>query len=136
MGCEDWFSLFAIYSNHLCSGSLCLLICFSYFLVGVPLFQPQLPIFGSSGPEVLYRKVVLKICGKLTGEHPCRSVISLMFHSNFIEITLRHGCSPVNLLHIFRTHFLKNTSRGLLRHIYEISYVFNLVALMLSLTFE
>ena len=25
---------------------------------------------------------------------------------NFIEITLRHGCSPVNLLHIFRTlHF-------------------------------
>ena len=24
----------------------------------------------------------------------------------FIEITLRHGCSPVNLLHIFRKHFL------------------------------
>ena len=23
--------------------------------------------------------------------------------SNFIEIILRHGCSPVNLLHIFRT---------------------------------
>ena len=29
---------------------------------------------------------------------------------NFIEITLRHGCSPVNLLHIFRTPFLKNIS--------------------------
>ena len=29
---------------------------------------------------------------------------------NFIEITLWHGCSPVNLLHIFRTPFLKNTS--------------------------
>ena len=28
----------------------------------------------------------------------------------FIEIALRHGCSPVNLLHIFRTPFLKNTS--------------------------
>ena len=28
---------------------------------------------------------------------------------NFIEITPRHGCSPVNLLHIFRTHFTKNT---------------------------
>ena len=26
--------------------------------------------------------------------------------SNFIEITLQHGCSPVNLLHIFRTPFL------------------------------
>ena len=30
--------------------------------------------------------------------------------SNFIEITLRHGCSPVNLLHIFRTPFPRNTS--------------------------
>ena len=33
---------------------------------------------------------------------------------NFIEITLQHGCTPVNLLHIFRTPFLKNTSGGLL----------------------
>ena len=28
----------------------------------------------------------------------------------FIKITLRHGCFPVNLLHIFRTPFSKNTS--------------------------
>ena len=34
--------------------------------------------------------------------------------SNVIEITLRHGCSPVNLLHIFRTPFPKNTSGWLL----------------------
>ena len=34
--------------------------------------------------------------------------------SNFIEITLSHGCSPVNLQHIFRTHFPKNTSGWLL----------------------
>ena len=34
--------------------------------------------------------------------------------SNFIEISLRHGCSPVNLLHIFRTPFPKNTSGRLL----------------------
>ena len=33
---------------------------------------------------------------------------------NFIAITLRRGCSPVNLLHIFRAPFLKNTSRRLL----------------------
>ena len=33
---------------------------------------------------------------------------------NFIEITLCHGCSPVNLLLIFRTSFPKNVSRGLL----------------------
>ena len=35
---------------------------------------------------------------------------------NFIEITLRHGFSPVNLLHIFRTPFPENTSGWLLLH--------------------
>ena len=30
--------------------------------------------------------------------------------SNFIEIKLRHGCFPVNLLHIFITPFPENTS--------------------------
>ena len=30
------------------------------------------------------------------------------------EIALRHGCSPVHLLHIFRTHFRRNTSGWLL----------------------
>ena len=34
--------------------------------------------------------------------------------SNFIEIALRHGCSPVNLLRIFRIPFLRNTSGRLL----------------------
>ena len=34
--------------------------------------------------------------------------------SNFIEIALRHGCSAVNLLHIFRTPFPRNTSEWLL----------------------
>ena len=33
---------------------------------------------------------------------------------NFIEIPLRHGCSPVNLLHIFRIPFHKNTYGRLL----------------------
>ena len=33
---------------------------------------------------------------------------------NFIEITLRHGCSPGSLMHIFRTLCLKNTFRWLL----------------------
>ena len=31
-----------------------------------------------------------------------------------IETTLRHGCSHVNLLHVFRTPFLKNTTGWLL----------------------
>ena len=33
---------------------------------------------------------------------------------NFIEIALRRGCSPVNLLHIFGTPFSRNTSGWLL----------------------
>ena len=53
----------------------------------------------SSHPEVLLGKGVLKICSKFTGEHPCRS--------NFIEITLRHGCYPVNVLHTFRIPFIE-----------------------------
>ena len=36
---------------------------------------------------------------------------------NFIEIALWHGCSPVNLLHIFRTPFPRNTSGWLLLNI-------------------
>ena len=31
-----------------------------------------------------------------------------------IEITIRHRCYPLNLLHIFRTPFPKNISGGLL----------------------
>ena len=42
------------------------------------------------------------------------NVNSIKMQSNFIEIKLRHGCSPVNLLHIFKTPFSKNTSGGML----------------------
>ena len=66
--------------------------------------------FMSSRPELFLRKSVLKIYLKFTGEHPCRSVISLTLLCNFTEITLRHGCSPVNLLHNLRKPFSKNTS--------------------------
>ena len=74
-------------------------------------------MFRSSHPEVLLGKAVLKICSKFTGEHPCRSAISIKLLCNFIEITLRHGCSPVTLLHIFRTAFHKNTSGRLLLNV-------------------
>ena len=62
-------------------------------------------------------KGVLKICSKFTGEHPCRSVVSMKLLCNFVEITLRYGCSPVNLLHIFITPFSKNNSGWLLLYI-------------------
>ena len=67
--------------------------------------------FRSSHPEVFLGKGILKICRKFTGEHPWRSVISIKL---LIEITLPHGCSLVNLLHVFRTTFPKNTSGRLL----------------------
>ena len=69
--------------------------------------------YRKSPPEVFIEKGVLKICSKFSGEHPCRGAISIKLLCNFIEIALRHGCSPANLLHIFRTHFPDNTSGGL-----------------------
>ena len=65
-------------------------------------------------PEVLLVKGVMKICSRFAGEYPCRSVISTKLQSNLIEITIRHGFSPVNLLHIFRTPLSENTSGWLL----------------------
>ena len=56
--------------------------------------------YRSSCPEVFLGKGVLKICSNFTGEHPCWSLISIKLLCNFIEITLRHGYSSVNLLHI------------------------------------
>ena len=64
----------------------------------------------SSHPEVFLEKGVLKICSKFTGKRPCQSAVSIKFLCKFIAIALWHWCSPVNLLHIFRTPFLKNTS--------------------------
>ena len=40
-------------------------------------------------------------------------------NTNFIEITLWHECSPINLLHILRTPFPKNTSKGLLLNFFS-----------------
>ena len=39
--------------------------------------------------------------------------------SNFIEITLRYGCSPINFLHIFRIPFPNNTYGGLLLKVHN-----------------
>ena len=60
----------------------------------------------SSPPEVFFGKGVLKICNKFTREQPCRQL-----YWNRTST----WCSPVNLMHIFRTPYPKNTSEGLLR---------------------
>ena len=69
--------------------------------------------FRNSHPEVFLIKGVLKACSKFTGEKQSQSANSINLQNSFIEITVLHGCSPVNLLYIFRTPFLKSTS-GLL----------------------
>ena len=74
-------------------------------------------MFRSSPAEVFLRKGVLKIYSKFTGERPCRSATSIKLQSNFIEVALQDGCSPINLLHIFRPPFPKNTSEGLFLYV-------------------
>ena len=61
--------------------------------------------FRSSHFAVFLGKGVLKICSKFTGEQPSRSTL-LKSHFSM--------GAPVNLMHIFRTCFLKNTSGWLL----------------------
>ena len=93
-----------------------------------------LKISRSSRPDVFLRKVVLKIWSKFTGEHSCWNVISIKLQNNFIEITLRHGCSPVNLLYIFITPFPQNTSWRLLLEGAEASIIIikNLIHMILK----
>ena len=64
-------------------------------------------------------KGVPKVCSKFTGDYPCRSVISIKLQRNFIEIALRHECSPVNFLHIFRTTFLRTPYGGCFCHMID-----------------
>ena len=52
-------------------------------------------------------------------------MISIKLQTNFIEITLRHECSLLNLLHIFKRPFPKSTYRRLLLIIQNnISFLF------------
>ena len=69
-------------------------------------------------PEMFLGKGALNMCSKFRRENPCRSVISLKLLCSFIEIALRHGCSLLNLLHVFRTPFYKNTYGGLLLNVW------------------
>ena len=64
------------------------------------------------GVPKMYWKYAANLYNKFIGEQLCSSVISIKLQTNFIKITLRHGCFSVNLLHIFRTLFYRNTSGG------------------------
>ena len=88
--------------------------CFTYLLIIMDRNQTLLINPQKQPSRGVLRKRFLKICSKFTEEHPRRSGIWTKLLCTFIEITLRHGCSPVNLLHFFRTPFPKNVSWGLL----------------------
>ena len=63
----------------------------------------------------LSRGVLKKKCCENMQQNYRRTPLSKCdLQSNFIEITRWHGCSPVNLLHNFRTSFSKNNSGSLL----------------------
>ena len=68
------------------------------------LFILILAFLRSSPPEVFLGGGVLKISCKFI-EHP---------YQGPCQNCTQHGCSPLNGLHIFRTHFSKYTSEGLL----------------------
>ena len=58
------------------------------------------------------------ICVEHIHKQPPRGVLNKRCSQNMQQIyTLRHGCSPVDFLHIFRTPFSQNTSGWLLPHI-------------------
>ena len=98
----------------------CVIINFRNNLIAWNTFKTISIICRSSHQEIFLVKGVLKICSKFTGEHPCQSVILIKLLCNFIEITVRHGCFPVNLLQIFRTSFLKNTRGWLVLHLFHV----------------
>ena len=56
--------------------------------------------------------------------------ISTKLQSNFIEVKLRHVCSPVNLLHIFKTPFTKNTFGRLLLKLKKLLVVRSLLSFL------
>ena len=80
----------------------------------------KLPLFIKQSQSLLEQKqpsrsAFRKRCSeKYAPKHPCRSAISIKLFCNFIEIALRHGFSPVNLLHIFTTSIPENTPEGFL----------------------
>ena len=52
------------------------------------------------------------MCSLFAEKHSCRSVISIKLLCTH-AITLRHWCSPINLLNIFKTPCYKNRCGGL-----------------------
>ena len=70
-------------------------------------------LFRTSRPEVFFTKRCSENFHQFYRRTPIQSVILINLQSIFIEITLWHGCSSVNLLYLFRTLFLRIPLDGL-----------------------
>ena len=76
-------------------------------------------------PRGVPRKRCSENMHQIYRKHPCQIAISIKLLCDVIEMALLHGCSPVNLLHIFRTPFTKNTSARLLLPLVFYLFEFN-----------
>ena len=91
-------------------------------------FLQNLDLTQKQSPRGVPWKVVLKVCSKFTGKHPCRSAISITLQSNFIEITLRHGVL-LQIYCIFSEHlFLKTILSGCFCRLLIFSFYFHDIA--------
>ena len=69
----------------------------------VPSNSPEHQAYSrNSHPEVFLEKSVLKICSKFTGEHPCRSLISIKLLKNIFS--LEHLCTVASELAVQLTY--------------------------------
>ena len=64
---------------------------------------------------IITRRTILDVAAAL--DPPLSTSLNQKQPSNLIEIALRYGCSPVNLLHTFRALFSKNTFEVLLLYV-------------------
>ena len=92
----------------------------SQYFISYGLLFPLFSYLINYSKAVAQRCTVIKMFLEIlqnSQENNCVIVSFLIMFCNFIEITLRYGCSPENLQHIFRTSFPKNTSGWLLLRI-------------------
>ena len=94
------------------------------FITLLPQVKRGMCIIRSSPPEMFLGKGVLKICSKFTGEHPCRSVISIKllkqshFNSsivNEVNRTIINLFFYEEILHAKKNTNKKYTSRYVLK---------------------
>ena len=77
--------------------------------LGKPLFYANFP--QKQPPRGVPRKRCSENMQQIYRRTP---TLKCVFNCNFIQITLRHECSPANMLHIFRTPSPRNTFGWLL----------------------